>query len=76
MMKRALTDLFEYGRAAPPSSCDGDPAPDRDVPPILPAEVSPGGKPKGDLIEPAVGSVGELFALGDPERGCRMTDGR
>ena len=67
---------MEKGLAAPPSSCDGEPAPDREAPAILP-DVIPGGKPKGDLrVALAVGSVGELLAVGEPERGCRTADGR
>jgi len=69
--------LFEKGLAAPPSSCDGEPAPDREAPVIFPDDVIPGGKPKGDLkVALAVGSVGELLAVGEPERGCRTADGR
>lgn len=61
---------MEKGLLAPPSSCDGEPAPDRGVPAIFPPDVRPGGKPKGALTEEApVGSVGELLAEGEPERG-------
>jgi hypothetical protein len=43
----------------------------------LPDDVIPGGKPKGDLrVALAVSSVGELLAVGEPERGCRTADGR
>jgi hypothetical protein len=69
--------LFEKGLAVPPSSCDGEPAPDREAPAILPDDVIPGGKPNGVLkVALAVGSVGELLAVGEPERGCRTADGR
>jgi hypothetical protein len=51
-------------------SCDGEPAPDRVVPDIFPDAVIPPGNPKGDLRdELVVGSVGELFADGEPDRG-------
>lgn len=53
-----------------PSSCDGEPAPDRVFPAILPAEFSPPANPKGDLnalpVEP---SVGDVLAVDEPERG-------
>jgi hypothetical protein len=40
-------------------------------------DVIPGGKPKGDLrVALAVASVGEPFAVGELERGCRTADGR
>lgn len=59
-----------------PSSCDGEPAPDRVFPAILPAEFNPpAASPKGDLgAPPLVGSVGEVLAVDEPERG-RLTLG-
>ena len=49
-----------------PSSCDGEPAPDRVFPAILPADANP----KGDLTAlPLEGSVGEVLAVDEPERG-------
>lgn len=71
-----ITYLLEKGRPTPLRSCDGEPAPDRVAPDILPPEVTPLGKPKGDLKEvPVVGSVGELLAEGEPDRGWRMAEG-
>lgn len=56
----------------PPSSCDGEPAPDRVLLAILPAEFKLPGNPKGDLKAfPLEGSVGEVLAVEDPERGGR-----
>jgi len=54
-----------------PSSCDGDPAPDRVFPAILPAAFNPPANPKGDLnpLPLAGGSVGEVLAVDEPERG-------
>ena len=69
--------LFENNLLALPISCDGEPAPDRVFPAILPAEFKPPGSPKGDLKAlPLEGSVpvGEVFAVEDPERG-RLTGG-
>lgn len=67
--------LLENSLLALPNSCDGDPAPDRALLAILPAEFKPPDKPKGDLNAlPLEGSVGEVFAVEDPERG-RLTAG-
>lgn len=53
-----------------PSSCDGDPAPERVVPAMLPTDCSPGGPPNGDLtLLPFGGSIGEVFPVDGPERG-------
>lgn len=52
-----------------PSSCDGEPAPDRVFPAILPAGFIPPAA-KGDLAAlPAEASVGEVLAVDEPERG-------
>jgi hypothetical protein len=55
----------------PSCSCDGEPAPDRVFPAILPAEFKPPESPNGDLkgfpLDASV--VGEVFAVEDPERG-------
>lgn len=58
------------------SSCDGEPAPDRVFPAILPAEFNPpADNPNGDLNAlPLDGSVGEVVAVEEPERG-RLTLG-
>jgi hypothetical protein len=67
--------LLENNLLALPSSCDGDPAPDRALLAILPAEFKPPDRPKGDLNAlPLEGSVGDVFAVEDPERG-RLTAG-
>jgi hypothetical protein len=56
--------------ALPPNSCDGEPAPDRVLLAILPAEFKPPDRPKGDRKAlPLDGSVGELLAVEEPERG-------
>ena len=67
--------LFENNLLAlPPSSCDGEPAPDRVLPAILPAEFKPPESPKGDLNAlPLEGSVGDVLAVEDPERGRPTT---
>lgn len=67
-ISRAL--LVEYNALALPScSCDGEPAPDREFPDILPAEFNPPERPNGDLRGlPLEASVGEVFAVEDPER--------
>ena len=53
-----------------PSSCDGEPAPDRVFPAILLADDNPPANPKGDLNAlPAEASVGEVLAVDEPERG-------
>lgn len=68
--------LLENNLLAPPSSCDGEPAPDRVLPAILPAEVGPADTPNGDRKAlPPDGSVGDVFAVDDPERG-RLVVGR
>jgi hypothetical protein len=63
--------LFENNLLAPLfSSCDGEPAPDRVLLAILPAELKPPGIPKGDRSAlPLEGSVGEVLAVEDPDRG-------
>ena len=53
-----------------PSSCDGEPAPDRVLLLILPEEFKPPDSPNGDLNAlPLEGSIGDVFAVEDPERG-------
>lgn len=60
-----------------PSSCDGEPAPDRVLLAILPAEVKLPETPNGDLKAfPLEGSVGELLAVEDAERGGRYPNVR
>lgn len=58
----------------PPSSCEGEPAPDREFPAIFPVEFMPPDRPKGDLNAlPLEGSIGDVLAVDDPERlrtGC------
>ena len=64
--------LLENNLLAPlPScSCDGEPAPDRVFPAILPVEFRPPGSPNGDLNGfPLEASMGDVFAVEDPERG-------
>lgn len=57
---------FEY--SLPPSSCDGDPAPNLALPGALPIPLTLGGFPKGDLIELFIGvSIGDVFAVEDPD---------
>ena len=68
-------DLLENNLLALLNSCDGEPAPDRALLAILPAEFKPPDKPKGDLNAlPLEGSVGDVLAVEDPERG-RLTAG-
>lgn len=67
--------LFENSLPGAPSSCEGEPAPDRVVPVIFPAEVKPPGLPNGDLAGPLPGSVGELLVVDDVDRDCNMTGG-
>jgi hypothetical protein len=67
-----VTYRFENNLLALPRSCDGDPAPDRVFPAILPAAVKLPGWPKGDRRAfPLEGSVpvGEVFAVEEPDRG-------
>jgi hypothetical protein len=66
---------LENSLLEPPRSCDGEPAPDRVLPAILPVAFK--APRKGDLSEPALeGSVGEVFAVEDPERGRLTVGGR
>lgn len=59
--------LLENNLLAPPSSCDGEPAPDRVFPAIFPEFRAPR---KGDLKAlPFEPSVGDVLAVEDPERG-------
>jgi len=70
-----LSYLLENSLLGLPNSCDGEPAPDRALLVIFPAEFKPPDKPKGDLKAfPLDGSVGDVFAVEDPERG-RLTAG-
>jgi hypothetical protein len=52
-----------------PKSCEGEPAPDRVLPVIFPAEFKPPGTPKGDRKALVLASVGELVAVEAPDRG-------
>lgn len=47
------------------------------MPAILPTEVRPGGLPKGDLAEEEElgSSMGEVFPVDEPERGCSIIEG-
>jgi len=57
---------FEY--SLPPSSCDGDPAPNLALAGALPIPLTLGGFPKGDLIALFVGvSIGDVFAVEEPD---------
>lgn len=58
--EQIATYRFENKRLDPAMSCDGEPAPDR----VLFAMMPPG-RPKGDLLLGAVGSIGEFPLLGD-----------
>lgn len=67
-----LSHLLENSLLEPPISCDGEPAPERGLLVMMPAEDTdtPLGRPKGDLLTPAPGvSTGELLTEGDVERG-------
>ncbi len=60
---------FEY--SLPPNSPDGDPAPDLTFPVVLPTPFMPVGLPKGErtaLPVPDGGSIGDEFAVEDPDR--------
>ncbi len=61
---------------APPNSCDGEPAPDRVLLAIFTAEVMLLPViPKGDRRAfPLDGSVGDVLAVEDPERGRLVDD--
>lgn len=63
------TNLLENKRLEPAMSCDGEPAPDRELLAILPEAFRlPLDMPKGDLEDGRGISAGELFAEGDVER--------
>jgi hypothetical protein len=69
------TDLLEENNLLEPlpRSCDGEPAPERALPGILPEFKAPR---KGDLREPALdGSMGEVFEVEEPDRD-KLADGR
>ncbi len=53
-------------------SCEGEPAPEREVPDILEVGVKPGDKPKGDrrVLPADCGSFGEEEVVGEFERPC------
>lgn len=74
---KCQTHLLEaYNPLAPPSSSDGDPAPERELPGILPVEVILPDNPKDDLIEEdPEASVGDVVAVDEPERGWLVLDG-
>jgi hypothetical protein len=60
--------LFEYS-LLPPSSCDGEPAPRRELALIAPIPPSPPDRPNGDRAGLPEGSIGEVLWLDAPERG-------
>lgn len=63
----SFTYRFEYSR--PPSSCDGDPAPNRELL-VAPMPLAEAGFPNGDRTAlPAGASIGEVLAVEEPERG-------
>lgn len=61
------TDLFEYSLLAAPSSCDGDPvlafAAAVLILPLFPEF------PNGDRTAVPAGSIGDVLAVEDPDRG-------
>jgi hypothetical protein len=67
---------LEKSRLDPPRSCDGEPAPERVLPAILPAFKAPRNGDRCDEggFEEVEGSVGEVLAVEEPERG-RPTEG-
>jgi len=69
-----ITHRLEY--SLPPSSCEGEPAPNLAPPAVLPVPPSPFGFPKGDLSEevPVPGSIGDELAVDEPDCGCWFAD--
>ena len=61
------TDLLVYKRL--PSSCDGEPAPSREEPPELFMVPRGFGFPKGDRLLREGGSMGDVLAVEEPDRG-------
>jgi hypothetical protein len=64
---------LENSLLEPPRSCDGEPAPERVLPAILPAFMAPRKgedlrAPEAPLLPP-LASVGEVLAVEEPERG-------
>ena len=58
---------LEY--SLPPTSCEGEPAPILALPIVFVIPFTPGA-PNGDLIVlPAGGSIGDVFAVDEPDRG-------
>ena len=68
----AATHRLENKRPAAAMSCEGEPAPEREVPDILEVGVKPGDKPKGDrrVLPADCGSFGEEEVVGEFERPC------
>lgn len=64
----AVANLFENSLLDAAISCDGEPAPDRVLPDMMPVGLIPPGSPNGDLPDDARGSIGELLAEGEFER--------
>lgn len=59
---------FEY--SLPPSSCEGDPAPDLALPGVFTILLIALGFPNGDRTALVEGSsIGDVFEVGDPDRG-------
>ena len=60
-----------FGYSLPPTSCEGEPAPIRELPFRLPVI------PNGERDEPGVCSIGEVLDVEEPERGwVAVTCGR
>lgn len=73
LVPHAFTYRFEYNR--PPSSCDGEPAPNRTLP-AVPIPFIELGLPKGErTVLPAGASIGEVLAVDEPESGCEASVG-
>lgn len=60
---------MENKRPEAASSCEGEPAPEREAPDILDVGVNPGDRPNGDrrVLPADCGSLGEV-AVGELER--------
>jgi hypothetical protein len=63
-------NLLEKSLLAVPRSCDGDPLPDLVLFAMLPDAKRPLERLKEDRLPDGKGSIGELFAEGELERGC------
>lgn len=64
-----MTVAYRLEYSLPPTSCEGEPAPILALPIVFVIPFTPGA-PNGErTVVPAGGSIGDVFAVEEPDRG-------